>query len=74
MERCNRSSRCQGQECRSPGESNEPEPSVEKVTVPVGVEAPTPLVSVTVTLHDVVAPASTGVAQLSDVDVVRRLT
>ena len=73
--RCSRPSRCRsGRGCRSRRGSNEPEPSLEKVTVPVGVVAPAPLSSVTVAVHEVVAPASTGVAQLSDVDVVRRLT
>ena len=37
-------------------------------------EAPAPLLSVTVAMQDVVAPASTGVAQVSEVRVARRVT
>ena len=43
-----------------PGRLNAPEPSLEKVTLPDGVEAPAPLLSVTVAVQVVVAPASTG--------------
>ena len=42
---------------------NEPEPSVESVTVPLGVEAPEPFVSVTVTVQFEVEPASTELGE-----------
>ena len=56
----------------APGFPNVPEPSVEKVTVPVDVDEPAPFVSRTVAVQVVVAPASTGDGeQLTLVDVVR---
>ena len=55
-----------------PGLLNEPVPSVENVTVPVAVEG-APLVLMTVAVQVVVAPASTGVVQLTEVEVERRL-
>ncbi len=42
------------------GGVNVPEPSVEKVTVPVGFVAPEVLVSVTVAVHEVLVPTVTG--------------
>ena len=51
--------------------ANEPDPSVEKVTVPCGVDEPPPLVSVTVAVQFVPAPAFTGVTHDTEVDVER---
>jgi len=47
---------------------------VEKVTVPVGAEAPLPEVSVTVAVQVLACPAVTGEPQLTDVVVFRLLT
>ena len=49
-----------------------PEPTVvEKLTVPVGAEAPAPFVSVTVAVHVLPCPAVTGEPQLTAVLVLR---
>ena len=52
---------------------NVPDPSVENVTAPAGIDEPAPFVSVTVAVQVVVAPASTGEVQLTEVEVDRRL-
>jgi len=51
-----------------------PPPSVENVTVPAGVEPPSPPLSVTVAVHAVPCPAVTGEVQLTDVAVPRVFT
>ena len=54
---------------------NDPVPLAENVTLPVGVVTVPALVSVTVALHDVVAPVPTFVGeQLTAVAVVRVVT
>ena len=51
-----------------------PVPDVVKVTVPAGVDAPLPAVSVTVAVQMVPWPAVTGEPQLTAVLVLRLLT
>jgi len=48
-----------------------PAPSVENVTVPAGVEPPSPALSATVAVHVVPWPTVTGEVQLTDVVVAR---
>ena len=51
-----------------------PLPSVDRVTVPVGAEAPLPALSVTVAVQVVPWPTVTGEAQVTEVVVARSLT
>jgi len=51
-----------------------PAPSVENVTVPAGVEPPSPALSSTVAVQVVPSPTVTGDVQLTDVVVARVFT
>jgi hypothetical protein len=51
-----------------------PKPDVVKGTVPLGLDAPAPAVSVTVTVHELPCITFTGDAQLTEAEVVRKIT
>jgi len=53
---------------------NAPLPELAKATVPLGLDAPTPAVSATVTVQALPWLTFTGEAQLTVVEVVRKLT